>query len=68
MKIAIVQDGPVFNNKSETIAKTCDIINQAAKQKADLIVFGECWLSGYPFWLDICSDVANWDSDEVKDV
>ena len=68
MIIAIVQDGPIYNDKARTIEKTCDLINKAAKQEADLIVFGECWLSGYPFWLDICSDVANWDSDIIKGV
>lgn len=66
MKIAIVQDGPVFNDKAATLEKTLDIIADASKNKADCIVFGESWFSGYPFWLDVCQDIANWDSDAVK--
>jgi predicted amidohydrolase len=68
VRIAIVQDGPVFNNKKQSLEKTCDIISEVGKEGAELIVFGECWLSGYPFWLDICADVANWDSELVKEI
>jgi predicted amidohydrolase len=68
MKLAIVQDGPVFNNLKESIAKTCAHIEAAAKEKADLIVFGESWLSGYPVWLDVCKDVNLWDHEPIKSV
>jgi predicted amidohydrolase len=68
MKAAIVQDGPVFNNRKLTIEKTSDLIAQASKERADLIVFGESWFSGYPIWLDICKDVAIWDQPSVKKV
>jgi len=68
MKVAIIQDGPVLNNLKLTIDKTSDLITQAHKEKADLIVFGECWFSGYPIWLDICKDVNIWDNDPIKEV
>jgi nitrilase len=68
MKVAIIQDGPVFNNLKLTIEKTSDLISQAKSEKADLIVFGECWFSGYPIWLDICKDVSLWDHDPIKSV
>jgi len=68
MKLAIVQDGPVFNILNETIEKTCDYIRKAAEEKVDLIVFGESWLSGYPVWLDVCKDVNLWDHEPVKSV
>ncbi len=66
MKVAIVQDGPVYNDLSKTIEKTCDLISTVAAQKVDLIVFGESWLSGYPIWLDICDDVNLWDHPPIK--
>lgn len=68
MKLAIVQDGPIYNNLSFTVEKTCDLINEASQQNIDLIVFGECWLSGYPIWLDICKDVNLWDHPPIKEV
>jgi predicted amidohydrolase len=68
MKVAIIQDGPVFNNLKQTIEKTGDLISQAHQEKADLIVFGECWFSGYPIWLDVCQDVSIWDHKPIKDV
>lgn len=68
MIIAIVQDAPEFNQLDKSIEKTCDIISQLAKDNVDLIVFGECWLSGYPFWLDVCSDAALWDHSAVKEI
>lgn len=66
MKIAIVQDGPVYNNLKESIQKTCNLIEEASAKKVDLIVFGESWLSGYPIWLDVCKDVSLWDHEPIK--
>ena len=66
MKIAIVQDGPVFNDLTQTIVKTLNFIDQASEAGANLIVFGECWLSGYPVWLDVCKDVNLWDHEPIK--
>jgi predicted amidohydrolase len=68
MVIAIIQDCPVINELSATIQKTIIFINQAASKGADLVVFGETWLCGYPVWLDVCSDVAFWDHEPVKQI
>lgn len=68
MKIAIVQDGPVFNDLTKTLEKTQDFISQAEKEKVDLIVFGESWLCGYPVWLDVCKDANLWDHPPIKEV
>ncbi len=68
MIAAIIQDSPIINQKSETIQKTLDLIDIASNTGADLIVFGETWLCGYPVWLDICSNVAIWDHEPVKTV
>lgn len=68
MRIAIIQDGPVFNNKAKTLAKTLAYMSKASEANAELIVFGESWFSGYPAWLDICSDAALWDYGPVKEI
>ena len=68
MKIAIVQDGPAYLDLRATLDKTIQCIQEASREGADLIVFGECWMSGYPFWLDICRDVSLWDHPPIKEV
>ncbi len=68
MKVAIVQDGPVYLDAGGTLERTKRYIIQAADSGADLVVFGENWFSGYPVWLDICRDVNLWDHSPVKSV
>lgn len=67
-KIAIVQHGAVHLNKEQSIEKLLSLANEAAAEKPDLIAFGECWLSGYPAWLDHCPGIGIWDSEAMKDV
>lgn len=52
LKVALAQIAPVWLNKSATIDKINSYISDASKDGADLIVFGEALLPGYPFWLD----------------
>ncbi len=60
LKIAIAQLAPVWLNKNQTIEKAEQAMRDAAKEKVDLIVFGEGFLPGYPFWLAL-SDGAKWE-------
>jgi predicted amidohydrolase len=39
---------------------------RAARDGAELVVFPETWLPGYPAWLDVCRDAALWDHPPVK--
>jgi predicted amidohydrolase len=39
---------------------------EAAASGAQLIVFPETWIPGYPAWLDSCRDAALWDHGPVK--
>lgn len=66
-KIAIIQDAPVHFSLEESLQKVEQYISDAAAKKANIIVFGECWLCGYPGWIDICPDVARWDHPPVKE-
>ncbi|MDH5434737.1 MAG: carbon-nitrogen hydrolase family protein [Gammaproteobacteria bacterium] len=50
-KVAIVQEAPIILNKQKTLKLAVDLINKAAKQGAQLIVFPEAFISGYPAWI-----------------
>ncbi len=68
INIAIVQHKPVHLDLPKSLAMALEYIKEAAANNAQLIVFGETWLSGYPAWLDHCSDVAVWNSEATKEV
>lgn len=52
LKLALPQIAPIWMNREGGTQKIIATIKQAAKEKTDLIVFGEGALPGYPFWLD----------------
>ncbi len=66
--VGIIQDSPVYLDLDKCMEKAQDLVSQAADEKADLIVFGETWLSGYPAWLDSCDEVNYWDHEPVKEI
>ncbi len=66
VKIALIQDSPVFLNLKESIIKAETLINQAADKGAKIIVFPETWLTGYPIWLDNAKKAAMWNHGGAK--
>lgn len=51
IKVAITQKPPVLLNLNASVAKALDIIEEAANNGANLIVFPEAFLPGYPTWI-----------------
>ncbi len=51
LTLALPQISPVWMNRDRGLGKIKDYIAKAAKERADLIVFGEGAVPGYPFWL-----------------
>lgn len=51
LKVAAAQLSPVFLNKEKTVDKACKAIIEAGKNGANLIVFPEAFISGYPDWV-----------------
>ncbi len=52
LKIALAQIAPVWLNREKTLAKVIDQVEKASEENAQLVVFGEALLPGYPFWID----------------
>ena len=67
LTIALAQIAPVWLNRDATLAKILDYVSQAADQKAQLVVFGEGLLPGYPFWLEPTGG-AVFNSDVQKEI
>jgi nitrilase len=66
VRVAIVQHSPVFLNLDASLAKAINLLEEAAAEDAQLVVFPETWLPGYPVWLDVAPRVANWDYPPAK--
>ena len=48
-RLALVQASPVMFDKTASLNKALEWIDKAAKQGAELVVFPELFLPGYPF-------------------
>lgn len=67
LKIALPQIAPVWMNREASLAKIEGYIEKATQEEADLIVFGEGGVPGYPFWLDGTGG-AQFDNPLQKDI
>ena len=67
LKVALAQISPVWLDKGATLKKIEATIQEAANEKAELVVFGEALLPGYPFWLAL-TDGAAWDTKVNKEL
>jgi nitrilase len=63
-KIAIAQKSPAFMNKQETIQIVVDTVAEAAQQGAELVVFSEAFIPGYPTWIWRLRPGGDWDLSE----
>ena len=50
-KIAIVQKPPAFMHKQKTIEIAVTTVEEAASKGAQLVVFSEAFIPGYPAWI-----------------
>ena len=46
--------------------KTAALASEASAAGAQVIVFPETWLPGYPAWLDVCRDAGLWNHEPAK--
>src|ERR1700732_2412898 len=57
-RVAVVQAGPGPFNQSRTLEKTLALVSDATSQGAELVVFPEAFLGGYPKGLDFGARVG----------
>ena len=50
-KIAVVQTPPVLLNRERTIEKAVNLVREVAAEGAELVVFPETFIPGYPIWM-----------------
>lgn len=50
-KLAIIQKPPVFLDKQKTIQNAVALIEEAANEGAELVIFPEAFIPGYPVWI-----------------
>ena len=63
-KVALVQRAPVVLNKSKSIEKVVQIINELGEQSVELAVFPETYLPGYPAWIWRLRPGGDWGTSE----
>jgi predicted amidohydrolase len=51
VRVAVTQAEPAWLDLAAGVSKTCELIAEAAQNKAKLIAFPECWIPGYPCWI-----------------
>jgi len=67
LKVGMAQIAPVWLNKTLTIEKIINSIQEAATEKCELVVFSESLLPGYPFWLGL-TNATEFDSIIQKEI
>ena len=64
-KIGIVQKAPVFLDKEKTIESAVAMVEEAASNGAQLVVFTEAFIPGYPAWVWRLRPGADWNTSEA---
>ena len=67
MRVALAQIAPAWLQREATLEKITARLEEAAGQGAQLAVFGEALLPGYPFWPEL-TDGARFDSADQKEM
>lgn len=67
LTVALAQLAPVWLDRRAILAKVLKSIQDAATEGANLIVFGEGLVPGYPWWLSI-TPASTWDNRIQKEI
>lgn len=50
-RVSVIQRPPVFLDRAATLARAVDAVHEAAQDGAQLVVFSEAFIAGYPAWI-----------------
>lgn len=67
LSVALIQMSPILLDRVGTLSKMCTKAEDAGKQGAQLALFGEAMLPGYPFWIEH-TDGAKFNSTIQKEI
>jgi nitrilase len=65
VRAAVAQISPIFMDKEATIDKTCRAIEEAGRNNADIVVFSEAHIPGYPYWRG-ANPISRWSENQVR--
>lgn len=60
-KAAAIHAAPIFLDSDATTLKVCDLIQEAARNGAELIVFPEAFIPAFPIWAALWAPIYNHD-------
>ena len=64
-QLAIVQKAPAFLDKDKTIQLAVEAVQEAAGNGAELVVFTEAFIPGYPTWIWRLRPGGDWNTSEA---
>lgn len=67
IKVGLAQLAPVWLDKQGSLNKVLNALDEASQNECDLLVFGETFLPGYPFWIGL-TDGAQFDAKIQKEL
>ncbi|KAF7190937.1 Nitrilase [Pseudocercospora fuligena] len=59
VRVAACNVAPVFLDTAKTVQKTVGLIQEAARNKVDLVAFPEVHIPGYPLWAAVAAPIDN---------
>ncbi len=64
-KVAVIQKAPVVLDRAACLSRAVELVDQAASEGAELIVFTEAFIPGYPAWIWRLRPGSDWGTSEV---
>jgi nitrilase len=52
LRVGLAQTAPVWLQRDATLARVMEWVEAAADRGCGLVAFGECFVPGYPFWIE----------------